>query len=268
MILARSLLFQFLFYVSTTLYLVLLLPLLPLLPRRWLWRLGGTLWSHTTVFLLRWVVGMRMEIVGRENIPTGPLLVAAKHQSAWETIALLTLFDDPAFILKRELMWIPLFGWYALKTRMIPINRGARVVALKEMTDRAQAEIADDRQILIFPEGTRRPVGAPPEYKFGVAHLYASLGVPCLPIALNSGLYWPRHKPLRAGIVRVEILPTIPAGLPRGVFMARVQREIETATARLVTQGYTELGEPEPAQTEAPPRRRKLSPESTPVEKS
>lgn len=252
----RSFLFHLAFFTSTFTYMLVMVPFLPLMPRRFMWKLIVLVWAHTTTFLLRTVAGVRMEVTGRENIPPGPLLIAAKHQSAWETIALLPLFEDPAFILKRELMWIPLFGWYVAKARFIPIDRGARSAALKAMTDRAQLEIAKGRQILIFPEGTRRPVGAPPSYKFGVAHLYGSLGVPCLPVALSSGLYWPRKGPLRPGTVRVEILPAIPANLPRGVFMARVERDIETATARIVALGRAELGEDPSGGTAEPPLER------------
>ena len=245
----RSYLFQALFYAVTLLFMLVLLPVLPVLPRRWLWFLVIQIWVRAVMVLLRVVAGVRMEVTGREHIPEGPLLIASKHQSAWETIALLPLFRDPAFILKQELMWIPLFGWFAAKSRMIPIDRGARSAALRAMTERAKAEIAAGRQILIFPEGTRRPAGAPPAYKFGIAYLYASLKAPCLPIALNSGLFWPRRKPLRPGTIRVEILPVIPPGVPRGVFMAQLEQEIETATGRLVRQGRAELGESPPEST-------------------
>ncbi|OYX84999.1 MAG: hypothetical protein B7Y75_04120, partial [Azorhizobium sp. 35-67-5] len=125
--------------------------------------------------------------------------------------------------------------------RVIPIDRGARSAALKSMTVRARKELADNRQIIIFPEGTRRPPGAPPAYKFGVAHLYAAFGVPCLPVAINSGLYWPRNALVRRpGTIRVEILPPIPPGLPREAFLERLQTDIETASDRLLAQGRTE----------------------------
>ncbi|MEP9376976.1 lysophospholipid acyltransferase family protein [Aquabacter sp. CN5-332] len=262
MILLRSILFQAAFYAVTIFYGIVLLPFL-LMPRRWLWQ-GVLTWIRSCLLVVRYVGGIRTEITGKENIPDGPLLVAAKHQSAWETLALLLLFKDPTFILKRELTWIPIFGWYLARAGMIPVDRGAKAVALKTMTERAVAELAKGRQILIFPEGTRRPPGAPPQYKFGVAHLYASLRVPCLPVGLNSGVFWPRRKPLRAGTIRAEILPAIPAGLPRGVFAARIEREIEASSDRLIAQGWAELGE-------GPEENGKvtdLSPLSPPVEKS
>jgi 1-acyl-sn-glycerol-3-phosphate acyltransferase len=242
-IVLRSILFQVLFYSTTILVMLLLLPLMAILPRRTLWDRFIMLWVRLVMLLLRVVVGMKVEITGRENIPEGPLLVVAKHQSAWETIALLPLFSDPVFILKRELMSMPLFGWFLAKAEMVPIDRSAGSSALRGMTDAAMEKIAEGRQILIFPEGTRRPPGAPPAYKFGVAHLYTTLKAPCLPIALNSGLFWPRNQLIRRpGTVRVEIMPVIPIGLPRGVFLRRMQDTIETASDRLLEEGLQELG--------------------------
>ncbi len=139
--------------------------------------------------------------------------------------------------MKRELQWVPIFGWYTIKGRMVPVNRGAGLQALNAMAERARIELARDRQLIIFPEGTRRPVGAEPRYKFGVAHLYAAEGVPCLPIALNSGLFWPRRSlRLRPGTVLVEILDPIAPGLDRDTFSTRLQSEIEGATARLIAE--------------------------------
>jgi 1-acyl-sn-glycerol-3-phosphate acyltransferase len=156
----------------------------------------------------------------------------------WETFALLTLFDDPAYIFKRELGWIPVFGWYAVKSRMVPVDRGARGGAIAGMIERAAEELKRGRQIIIFPEGTRTAPRAPPAYKSGVARLYAATGVPCLPVALNSGLYWPRRKFLRhPGTIVLEVLDPIPPGLDRETFAARLEREIETATGRLVAEG-------------------------------
>ncbi|WP_024276655.1 lysophospholipid acyltransferase family protein [Xanthobacter sp. 126] len=264
----RSLVFQIAFYAATTFYLLVFLPLLPFLSRRGLWRTCIMWWVATNVFFLRVIVGIRAEIRGIENIPEGPLLIASKHQSAWETFALLPLFSDPAFILKRELMSIPIFGWFAARVRMIPVDRKGGSAALKTMTRRAQADMAEGRQILIFPEGTRRPAGAPPDYKFGVAYLYSTLGVPCLPIALNSGLYWPRRTILkRPGTIRVEILPPIPPGLPRQKIMARLQADIEAASDRLLAEGLAELGPRAPANLRGRAGAQS-SPLSTPVENS
>jgi 1-acyl-sn-glycerol-3-phosphate acyltransferase len=195
---------------------------------------------------MRVVCGTRVEIRGLEHLAQGrlkgPFIVAAKHQSTWETFALLRLFDDFTFIVKRELMWIPIFGWCMAKGRMIPVDRGAGAQALADMTARAREEIQTGRQLVIFPEGTRRSPGAPPRYKFGVAHLYGETGVPCIPVALNSGLFWPRRKFLRLpGTIVVEFLPPILPGMDKEAFFRQLQGDIETATARLVAEGRAEL---------------------------
>ena len=144
--------------------------------------------------------------------------------------------------MKRELMWIPFFGWYAWKAGMIPVDRGKGSQALADMNACVRRELARNRQIIIFPEGTRRPPGAEPRYKYGVVHLYAETGVPCLPIALNSGLFWPRRSIRRnPGTIRAEVLDPIPPGLDKDGFFARLQQAIEPATARLVAEGEAEL---------------------------
>ncbi len=244
MLILRSLVFNVLFYVNLALWLVLAAFPALLLPRRAL--LAVTVgWAHTALWLMRVVAGTRYEINGRENIPEGGMIVAAKHQSFWETFVMMMLFKDPIFILKRELMWIPFFGWCLKKFRMIPVDRGGRARALAQVTRRAKTELSDNgRQLLIFPEGTRRPAGAPPAYKFGVAHLYAELKLPCLPVALNSGLYWPRRSFLRRpGTIRLEILPPIAPGLDKVTFQALLQERIETTGDRLLAQGRAELAQ-------------------------
>jgi len=236
LILLRSVLFNILFYLNLLVYLIAAIPTF-FFPYRAVVVLAKA-WGRTNLWLLRVVCGIDVAWSGLEKIPPGPLIVASKHQSSWETFALLTLFADPTFIVKRELMWIPWFGWYIWKARMIPVDRGAGTQALVLMTEKARVELQHDRQLVIFPEGTRRAVGAEPGYKFGVAHLYAEIGVPCLPVALNSGLAWPRRKFLRyPGTVRVEILDPIPPGIERGEFFQRLRSDIEQATARLVAAG-------------------------------
>jgi 1-acyl-sn-glycerol-3-phosphate acyltransferase len=192
-------------------------------------------WGRVNLWLLRKIAGVNYEIRGREKIPHGPMIVASKHQSAWETFSLLHLFDSPTFIMKRELQWIPIFGWLTIKGRMVSVNRGAGAQALRDMTERARVELSRGRQLIIFPEGTRRPVDAEPRYKYGVAHLYAEEGVPVLPVALNSGLFWPRRTFLRhPGTVVVEILDPIPPGKEKDVFARELQEKLESATQRLV----------------------------------
>ncbi len=239
-LIVRSVLFNAAFYLTLAAYLVAALPTL-VLPRRALIELARH-WARTNLFLLRVICDLKVDIAGREKISPGALICASKHQSLWETFALVTLFGDPAYILKRELMWIPFFGWCAWKGGMVPVDRGKRSQALADMTLRARVEIERGRQLIIFPEGTRRAPGAEPAYKFGVAHLYAEIGVPCLPVALNSGLFWRRRSFLRyPGTVRVRILDPIAPGLDKQVFFARLQKKLEAATAELIAQGEREL---------------------------
>jgi 1-acyl-sn-glycerol-3-phosphate acyltransferase len=239
-VIIRSTLFNVAFYLVLLGYLICAIPTF-FLPRKVLIEVAKA-WGRTNLWLLRAICDISVDFRGLEKIPPGSLLIAAKHQSAWETFALFTLFDDPAFVLKRELQWLPFFGWYTIKARMIPVNRGARGQALAAMTEASRREFAHGRQLLIFPEGTRRPVGAEPRYKFGVSHLYAECGVPCVPIALNSGLFWPRRTFHRLpGTVRVEILDPIMPGLGKEDFLRQVQDAIETATARLVEEGRRDL---------------------------
>jgi len=236
LILLRSIAFNVLFYLNTVFWLVVALPTFFMSYRGIV--VVAQNWGRVNLALLRVVAGIGYEVRGREKIPPGALIVASKHQSAWETFALQTLFDDPLFILKRELQWIPVFGWLLIKGRMVPVDRGKGSQALVDMTERARAELGRGRQIIIFPEGTRRPAGAEPRYKYGVAHLYAAEGVPCLPVALNSGVFWPRRRSLhlRPGTIVVEILDPIAPGLDKAAFFERLQAEIETATARLIAE--------------------------------
>ncbi len=232
----RSVVFNVAFYLVLFVYLIAALPTL-LLPRgALLWMVKN--WASVNLAMLRLICGLHCEFRGVEKIPQGAVLVASKHQSLWETFALIKILKDPAYILKRELLWIPFFGWCAWKAGMIPVDRGARSQALNAMTERARQEIAKGRQIIIFPEGTRKAPGAEPKYKFGVAFLYIELGIPCVPVALNSGLFWPRRSFMRyPGTVRVEFLDPIAPGLDRQVFFDKLQAEVESATAKLVSMG-------------------------------
>ncbi len=240
-IIVRSIAFNVLFYLNTLLHLMVALPTF-FMPYRSVVAVAKA-WGRANLVLLRVVAGIDYEIRGIEKIPKGAIIVASKHQSAWETFALLPLFDDPLYIVKRELLWLPIFGWLMIKGRMVPVDRGAGSQALTAMTARAKIELAENRQLIIFPEGTRRPAGAEPRYKYGVAFLYAAEGVPCLPVALNSGLFWPRRSMrLQPGKVLVEILDPIAPGLDKDDFFARLKDEIETATARLIEEGRRQIG--------------------------
>jgi 1-acyl-sn-glycerol-3-phosphate acyltransferase len=232
---ARSLLFNILFYVTTTLFVVIGSPLL-FAPRRWAMA-ALAVHGRFELWLLEVIVGTKLEVRGREKLPNGACLVAAKHQSAWETFALIPLFRDPALLMKRELFWIPFHGWFSKKFEMIPVDRDKGPAALRRMLREAKARIADGREIIIFPEGTRRAPGAPPDYKTGVILLYEALRVPCVPVALNSGLFWPRRSLIRRpGTIVVEFLDPIPPGLPKAEFLKRLTEAIETASTRLLAE--------------------------------
>jgi len=232
---ARSLLFNVLFYVTTTLFVVVGSPLL-FAPRRWAMA-ALAVHARFELWLLRVIVGTKLEVRGTEKLPNGACLVASKHQSAWETFALIPLFRDPAYLMKRELFWIPFHGWFSRKFEMIPVDRDKGPAALRRMLREARRRVADGREIIIFPEGTRRPPGAPPDYKTGVVLLYEALGVPCVPVALNSGLFWPRRSlDRRPGTIVVEFLDPIPPGLPKDAFLKRLIDSVETASNRLLAE--------------------------------
>lgn len=231
----RSLVFAIVFYVGTALFLLIGSPLL-LGPRAWAMaglraHAGASLWA------LRVIVGTRMEVRGAQRLPPPPYLVAAKHQSAWDTFALIPLFKDPALVMKAELGLIPFYGWFSIKFEHILVRRGRAAAALKALIRDARDRAAAGREILIFPEGTRRTPGAEPDYKPGVVALYEGLALPCVPLALNSGLFWPRRAMQRyPGTIVVEILEPLPPGLPRAEFKSQLQDRIEAASQRLIAE--------------------------------
>lgn len=236
MIYLRSALFNAVFYVNLALFLVLGSGFF-FTPRKWSIR-ALQVWAKSSLFWLRVIAGIRMEVRGQSSIPSGACLVAGKHQSFWETFAILPLLDDPAMVLKKELTYIPFFGWFIFKFRMIPVERSAGTQALRALVEAAASAIALGRQVVIMPEGTRRGPDDPPDYKPGAAALYSKLDVPCVPFALNSGLYWPRRRFLRRpGTIVISFLPPIPPGLPRKEFQSRLETAIEGETARLVAEG-------------------------------
>jgi len=241
----RSVLFYPVLYVNWALFLVLGSWLL-LGPRRWAMA-GLALHGRATVWLLRIICGTRMEVRGHEKLLPGPVIVAAKHQAAWDTFALVPLMRDPAMVMKAELLSIPLYGDFCRKFELIPIQRELGPAALRQMAREARRRAGEGREIVIFPEGTRRAPGAAPAYKPGVLFLYEDLKIPVCPIALNSGVFWPRRSFLRyPGTIVVEFLDPIPPGLPRREFMERLQEAIETrsdglkreAEERLLKAGY------------------------------
>ncbi len=237
MVFVRSLLFNVVFYLATIVCLILPLPVYFILPQGFAMWVVRT-WSRLGLWLLKVIAGTRYEIRGRDNVPAGGILVASKHQSMWETFALVPQFADPTFVMKSQIKWIPVFGQYTVKAGMIHIDRSASsTTSLRNLAKRAKEELAKGRQIIIFPEGTRKAPGAPPAYQGGVAHLYRALGVPVLPVALNSGLYWPRRKFLRyPGTIVIEFLPPLPPGLDSRTFLAKLEESIETASDRLLVE--------------------------------
>ena len=235
---ARMRLFTVLVYPAFFLWMLIGSPFL-LLPRRALIRMMSV-WGKVFIGFCRVFAGLKLEIRGREHLPEGPVLIAAKHQSAWETLALLGLFDDPCFVMKRELQKIPLMGQYIIRSHQIPLNRQGGPSDMKKLIKMAKTEVhaGQGRQIILFPEGTRRPVDAPPEYRNGISMIYAMLDVACVPLAHNAGLFWPNgYTPSRTGTIIVEFLPAIPAGMPRDAFQQMIEQQLETASSRLVAEG-------------------------------
>ena len=229
----RSLIFTLWLYLSMPLFAVGLSPAL-LMPH------GVAiavikLWARFVLFGLRWIAGVKVEVRGLEHAPSGAALIASKHQGMLDIVALLAVLPDACFVMKKELMPLPFFGWFAWKTKMIAVDRAAHAKALKDMVRQTRARLAEGRQILIFPEGTRTTPGEPADYKPGVAAIYRDVDAPCWPVATNSGVHWPAHGFKRyPGTVVFEFLPPIPAGLKRAAFMAELESRIETASTALL----------------------------------
>jgi 1-acyl-sn-glycerol-3-phosphate acyltransferase len=225
--------YQVIFLPWTVLLSVAYLPLLAFASRRFMQRCAA-FWLESCLFLQRNILGLSFEIRGLENLPPGPAIIAAKHQSAWDTMIFHHLLADPAYVLKRELLFLPFVGWYLQKSGQVPIDRRAGMKALKRMVDGARQALAELRQIVIFPEGHRQAPGTAGDYRSGVAMLYGALDAPLIPVALNSGLFWRRNAFLRhSGVITLEVLPAMPRGLDRKVLIPMLQRRIETATRAL-----------------------------------
>lgn len=228
----RSFVFNVLMAAHTGAGLVVLFPLLAL-PRRAMQR-GIRLWAISAQFLLRWVVGLDFEARGLDRVPQGPAIFAAKHQSAWDTAVFNLLFDDPRYVLKYELMSIPIWGWIVRKSGAIAVNRAGGGGVLKAMAAASERALAEGGKIVIFPEGTRTPPGQRRRYQPGIAALYATGRAPVVPVAVNSGLFWGRRRFLKwPGVITIEFLPAMPTGLDRKRFMAELEERIETASSRL-----------------------------------
>ena len=234
MITVRSILFNAAFYLNLIIRMIVLSPIYFLMPRKAGYAIPKA-WATSSVWLMEKIVGTTFEIEGLENIPKGGYIFAPKHQSFWDTFALLPYLDDPVYILKRELLWIPLFGWYAKKQQMIPVNRGARGKVMVEVLRRTREVLAAGRQLIIYPEGTRRPPGAEPVYKYGIARMYRDLDVPVVPVAMHPGLFWPRRDFHRyPGHFKVRILPPIQPGMDPDAFFAHLIKVTEAASDELL----------------------------------
>ena len=233
MITLRSLLFTLWTYLSMAVFAVGLSPALLMPVPVAIWVVKA--WARTVLFGLRHIAGVRVEVRGLEYRPQGAALVASKHQGMLDIVALLAILPEPCFVLKKELMPLPFFGWFAWKTKMIAVDRAGHATALRDMTRQAKARLLEGRQIIIFPEGTRTPPGEPGQYKPGVAAIYRDLEASCALVATNSGEHWPAHGFRRIpGKVVFEFLPPAPAGLKRAAFMAMVEGRIEPASQALL----------------------------------
>jgi 1-acyl-sn-glycerol-3-phosphate acyltransferase len=235
-ILPRSIAFGLAFYLWAFLVSLMFGPLL-LAPDRWSLTLQR-LWSRGIIWLAWHLAGIRYRVKGLENVPKGPVLLASKHQSAWDTAIFQTLFYEPAYVLKKELLRIPLFGAYCVKMGMIPVDREGGGVALRQMMQAADQRVSAGRSIIIFPEGTRMPVGQHGPFHPGVGGLYRHLNIPLVPVALNSGLFWPKRGFLKfPGTITIEFLPPIPPGEDRRKAIAALEEAIESASERLRLEG-------------------------------
>jgi 1-acyl-sn-glycerol-3-phosphate acyltransferase len=232
-ILARSLLFAAVFYLWSGVLAIAMLPLM-LAPRRWLLAATG-FWARGVVFLLGPICGIRVEIRGREHMPSGAALIGAKHQCMFDTMGPFAVLADACYVMRKELLKIPVYGLFCTKSEMIVVDRQGGATALRKLVADARQRVAEARQVVIFPEGTRMAPGLTGDYKPGIAALYRDLGLPCTPLATNSGVHWPAHGFIRRpGVIVYEFLPAIPAGLHRAQFMRTLQDRLETASAALL----------------------------------
>ena len=240
----RSLAFNIAFFVMTALLGVIGLPLL-LAPRRWVMRFGR-FWAGCVLALLKAIVGLDGEIRGLDKVPSGACVIAMKHQSAWDTLILPVVLHDPAIVLKRELLWVPFYGWYAARAGSIAIDRRGGATALRGMVAAARRAAAQNRPIVIFPEGTRTAPGQRLPYQPGIAALYQALDLPLVPAAVNSGLFWGRRSFLKnPGRITLAFLDPITPGLPRRQLMPELESRIEAATSALEAEAsaaYRDVG--------------------------
>ena len=229
----RQILYGLWFYLSIAAFGILAAPMAAFSRKATMAAIRG--WATAQQIGVRLICGVTTEVRGLENLPDGGCVVAMKHQSTYDTVAPFAFLPAAAYVLKQELLKQPIFGWYAKRAGMVAIDREGGAKTMRHLIAEAKRCAQEKRQIVIFPEGTRQEVGAPPDYKPGVMGLYKAAGLPCVPVAVNTGLYWPgKTFPGRPGRIVFEILPAIQPGLSRDDFMTHLQEAIEPATARLV----------------------------------
>jgi 1-acyl-sn-glycerol-3-phosphate acyltransferase len=232
MLYIRSFIFDIYFYIVCALVSVFCLPFL-LGPISWSF-IPSRLWGYLTLFGARWILGLDYKIEGAHNLPEKPYIIASKHQSAWETVAMCYLLPSPVFIMKKELKYVPLFNLYFARQKVIAVDRKLGKDAIIPMIEAAKFHMQGERCILIYPEGTRSEVGKSGRYRPGVFSLQEGLGVPVVPIALNSGAFWPRRSMIKKqGVITMSILPPIQPGLSREEFMKTLQTVIENRSNQL-----------------------------------
>jgi 1-acyl-sn-glycerol-3-phosphate acyltransferase len=235
-ILLRSLLFNIGFFALTAVMGTFMVPLLLASRRTMLSAIG--VWARAVLWLLRVTIGVRVELRGMERIPPGAVVIAAKHQSAFDTVVWLALLPDVAYVLKKELLLVPLYGWHAKKAGMIPVDRSGGGSALRAMLRGAQDALAAGRQVVIFPEGTRTAVGERVPYAPGVVAIAGASSAPVIPVATDSGRVWGRRAfRKQPGVIRISVLPALPPGLPRSKLLRTLEDVIETETDRLMAEG-------------------------------
>ena len=195
-------------------------------------------WERGVEFLARTIVGITYRAEGLEHIPDGPCIIAAQHQSSFETYRLFVELDRPVYVLKKELVLIPFVGWYIQRAGLVPIDRKGHAAALRRMLRAAEKAAARGGQLIIFPEGTRTTPGVRVEYRPGVAGLYAHLKVPVVPMALNSGYLWGKTRVRKdPGEIVFRFLPALPPGLSREDMLAELRRRIDAAASELALPG-------------------------------
>jgi len=194
------------------------------------------LWIKGIFLFLKLICKVTHQITGLENIPDEPLIIVSKHQSAFETFALFYYFKNSFFVHKRQLFYIPIFGQYLLKSNMVAINRSGHANTMRKMLNNVKNKLDQGSSIIIFPEGTRKIPREKPDYKSGFVGIYNIANRKLLPIALNSGLCWPKHPNIiKKGNIIIQVLPSINTGLGKKEVLDKVEKTIEEATNKLLT---------------------------------